>query len=68
MIYLLFRFIVVLPEYIINEGSDEDSENASLNSEDDESDYSDDSDEAAHIPKGSLQGILYLNYVLHIIS
>jgi len=56
--YLLFRFIVVLPEYIINEGSDEDSENASLNSEDDESDYSDDSDDAARIPKGSLQGIL----------
>ncbi|XP_027846712.2 programmed cell death protein 2 [Aphis gossypii] len=49
------KFIVVLPEYIINEGCDEDSENASLNSEDDESDYSDDSDDAAHIPKGSLQ-------------
>jgi len=50
-----FRFIVVLPEYIINEESDEGSENASLNSEDDDSDYSENSDEA-QIPKGSLQG------------
>ncbi|XP_008187026.1 programmed cell death protein 2 [Acyrthosiphon pisum] len=48
------KFIVVLPEHIINEESDEGSENASLNSEDDDSDYSENSDEA-QIPKGSLQ-------------
>lgn len=56
---------MVLPEYIINEESDESSENASFNSEDDESDCSENSDEA-QIPKGSLQGSrsLYLNYVL----
>jgi len=52
----------VLPEHIINEESDEDSENASLNSEDDESDCSENSDDA-QIPKGSLQGIKYLYYV-----
>lgn len=53
---------MVLPEYIINEESDESSENASLNSEDDESDCSENNDEA-QIPKGSLQGSLYSNYI-----
>jgi len=53
-----FRFIVVLPEHIINEESDEGSDNASLNSEDDESDYSENSD-VVQIPKGSLQGCIY---------
>lgn len=58
-----FRFIVVLPEHIINEESDEGSESASLNSEDDESDCSENSDEA-QIPKGSLQGSILLYYCI----
>lgn len=45
----------MLPEYIINEESDECSENGSLNSEDNESD-DDENYEQPHIPKGSLQG------------
>lgn len=46
---------MILPEYIINEESDECSENGSLNSEDDDSDDGENV-ESAHIPKGSLQG------------
>lgn len=55
---MTLRLIVVLPEHIINEESDECSE-GSLNSEDD--DESDDSDHfnVSNIPKGSLQGNAY---------
>lgn len=59
---------MVLPEYIINEESDECSVD-SLNSDDDDN-YSDDSENCddSFIPKGSLQGsidiILFLIYCL----
>lgn len=52
---------MVLPEYIINEESDECSEHGSLNSEDDESDCSENSEDT-QIPKGSLQGSVYIIY------
>uniref|UniRef100_A0A2S2PA80 Programmed cell death protein 2 n=1 Tax=Schizaphis graminum TaxID=13262 RepID=A0A2S2PA80_SCHGA len=55
------KYIVMLPEYIINEVSDESSENSSLNSDDDDSDCSENTNEEAHIPKGSLQGIDYFS-------
>lgn len=49
---------MVLPEYIINEESNGCSEDGSLDSDDDD-DVSDVSgNEGAHIPKGSLQGIV----------
>jgi hypothetical protein len=51
----------VLPEYIINEISDESSENSSLNSDDDDSDCSENTNEEAHVPNGSLQGIDYFS-------
>jgi len=49
----------VLPEYIINEELDDCSEDSSVDSEDDESDNSENcvNDD---IPKGSLQGIVYV--------
>lgn len=46
---------MVLPEHIINEESDECSENGSSNCEDDESDDGE-HNEQTYIPKGSLQG------------
>lgn len=50
---------MVLPEYIINEELDDCSEESSVDSEDDESDNSENrlNDD---IPKGSLQGSVYV--------
>lgn len=53
----------MLPEYIIDEESDDCSGDGSLNSEDDESDDNENC-EVGHIPKGSLQGTQLVNLSL----
>lgn len=53
---------MVLPEYLINEESDECSEDGSSNSEDGESDNSENFKDT-HIPEGSLHGNVHLNFI-----
>lgn len=58
--FISFRFVVLLPEYIINEEVDESSEDDLLDNNDDDSD---DSENCEEIPKGSLQGKLIIHYM-----
>lgn len=57
---------MTLPEYIIDEESD-DCSDCSLDSDDGESDDSGENCEIGHIPKGSLQGRVFVNLFLEFV-